>query len=295
MEFMIRALQESDEEQILEIARNTWGGHDHLPVMFNEWLRNEDCHTVSFVVGADIAALGCLRLIDNGKTAWLEGLRVHQKYQGLGLARKVTDFLRQRAIKLGAERTRLTTAVQSPIPNHLAKSISMRCLYTLNVRWLDLRELHPMDSSSEAVSIPFEKFLDIANSRRNFELVPSGALVYHWYAVDIDHPAIKKLRQLESIEFWYSVSKDKTIDGIAFGFQRLDGIDQEWCTTIYPTDRESLISLLSKQAEFCSLKGITFMMVQFPEQFTTETENDDLFDSEEGHTITLALYEGTLK
>jgi hypothetical protein len=38
MKYETRAVGENDRDVILEIARTTWDGHDHLPKMFDEWL-----------------------------------------------------------------------------------------------------------------------------------------------------------------------------------------------------------------------------------------------------------------
>jgi len=276
----------------MEIAQSTWGGHDHLPLMFTEWLSNADCNAVGIVEKEELVALGCARILENGRTAWLEGLRVHQDHQGKGYAREITSLLFKEAKKLGAKRTRLTTSSNSAIPNHLAKSIGMTCLYTLDVRWVGvLDSFMKITSSSNAVDCTFAEF--IQHGRVNSNLITQNVIIYHWYALDLDTPAIEKLNDLDDARFWISNSNN-SVDGIGFGFVRTDGTEKEWCTTIYPQTVEALKSILLKEIEFCKDNKIEYMMFQYPETFRDEFSKFVDFSEIEHHNITLALYEGRL-
>ena len=133
--FTSRPLSEGDRDVILAIARNTWGGHDHLPKMFEEWLSDDNCHSICVEVDGRIASLGCIRLIEGGRTAWLEGLRTQQEFQGKGYARVITDQLKSLAKELGANRMRLTASLENPTSVHLAGSIGMKKLQTLTANW----------------------------------------------------------------------------------------------------------------------------------------------------------------
>ena len=42
-----RPLRLSDKDDILEIAKNTWEGHDWLPSYFDTWLEDPSCNTLA--------------------------------------------------------------------------------------------------------------------------------------------------------------------------------------------------------------------------------------------------------
>ncbi|MBN2229030.1 MAG: GNAT family N-acetyltransferase [Candidatus Thorarchaeota archaeon] len=293
MEYQTRSLRENDREMILEIARKTWSGNDHLPHMFEDWMSNPDCHTVAVIQSEKVAALGCVRVIDDGHTGWLEGLRVHQDHQGKGLARIITTSLKEKAIELGVERIRLTASMDSPIPNHLAQSISMRCLYSLHVKWLDeFERVKAIRSTSMMREISIDEFL-----RYGIEvdsLIPYGVVIYHWYAFDITNPPIKEINQLEDLRFWLAKSQLNEIEGVAMGFQMMNDSGSEWCTTIYPNSLGALLSLLSKQGEHCLQYNIQDMMLLYPIEFSMNPDLMDILNESMGYGLTLNLYEGNL-
>jgi hypothetical protein len=65
----LRILHRYDIPEILEICKTTWNGHDHLPLIINEWL--EDISSHPFVLEQDNRVVGVanVRMIDDGKTA----------------------------------------------------------------------------------------------------------------------------------------------------------------------------------------------------------------------------------
>jgi len=105
----VRKINSSDLKDILEISSKIWGGHDYLPSVIDEWLTDPKCHTYGVEADGRIVAVGNLRLVDRGKTGWMEGLRVHVDYRRKGYA----DMLTQHFISLGetlkVKRLRYTT------------------------------------------------------------------------------------------------------------------------------------------------------------------------------------------
>lgn len=284
--FTSRPLGEGDRDVILAIARNTWGGHDHLPEMFEEWLSDDSCYPICVEVDGEIASLGCIRLIEGGRTAWLEGLRTQQEFQGKGYARVITDQLRNLAKGLGANRTRLTASLENPTPVHLAGSIGMKKLQTLAANWFgplnplvneprneQVRNLAPSQAMSTIIANP--------------DLIPYNAIIYHWYALDASEDAALKMA-----EVCFSVAEfEGSAVGLSLGFQRRDGEDREWCMTVYPRTKSAFLSLVSDQIE----KGIehssdTFMIMHPIEYESLRKEIESLRES--GHSLTFALFEG---
>ena len=119
----VRPLEESDLDDILEIAKHTWDGHDYLPYFFDAWLKDPDSHTAAIERDGHVIALANLRVIEDGRTGWMEGLRVHPDHQGEGLASHLTRHIVQQAEDLKVERLRYTTASVNEASFHLAESI----------------------------------------------------------------------------------------------------------------------------------------------------------------------------
>ncbi len=291
MSYESRALKENDKEAILEIARTTWQGHDHLPKLFDEWMANPECHPIAVTIDGGVVALGCVRLIEEGKTAWLEGLRVHIDSRGKGLARKVTEFLKELAAKLGASRTRLTTSIDNPIPRRLAESIGMSCVFLLDIIWTtNIRRRRQPDKSITINQCSVDEF--VRYSREQNGLVPAKVITYFWYALDATDYAIAKLKEIAGIQF-RAAWKDSELVGISLGYPRGPSDNSQWSTTIYPTSKEALLSLLYHQITYCKESGIRALMLEYPSMFTLSVADNYLWKTAR-HSLTLGLFEGTL-
>ena len=104
----IRKAAEADKAPILEICKNIWNGHDYLPGVCDEWLADKDGRlVVASVKGRTVGvAHASLQTPD---VAWLEGVRVHEGYRGLGIAGKLNRALVEWARRRGARVARLCT------------------------------------------------------------------------------------------------------------------------------------------------------------------------------------------
>lgn len=104
----IRTARPADKAPILEICKNIWNGHDYLPEVWDDWLAETDGRLiVATVKGRTVGvAHGYLQTPD---VAWLEGVRVHEEYRGLGVAGKLNRALVEWAKKRNARVARLCT------------------------------------------------------------------------------------------------------------------------------------------------------------------------------------------
>ncbi|TFG94064.1 GNAT family N-acetyltransferase [Candidatus Thorarchaeota archaeon] len=157
----IRRLRESDKEDILEIAQHTWDGHDYVPYFFDSWLEDKDSHPVGIEDDGHIIALANLRVIDDGKTGWMEALRVHPSYRGKGLATILTQHVVQLATSIPVKRIRYTTAASNKTSLHLAETVGMKRKFTLAGYWQEtlLRYLgvHRIDHCLKQLQVMFIK------------------------------------------------------------------------------------------------------------------------------------------
>jgi len=127
----IRFLRETDRDDILEIAKHTWEGHDYLPYSFESWLKDKNSHTAAIEQDGHVIALANLRVIEDGKTGWMEGLRVHPDHRGMGLAKALTNHVVQNAAELRLERIRYTTATDNLESLRLGESVGMSRRFNL--------------------------------------------------------------------------------------------------------------------------------------------------------------------
>ncbi len=100
-----------DTPAILELTRHIWDGHDYIPFVWQDWLRDEEGLLVVAQLGSQIVGMGKLTKITAGEW-WLEGLRVHPDFEGQGIATHIQTFLLDFWQKIGSGAIRLVTASQ---------------------------------------------------------------------------------------------------------------------------------------------------------------------------------------
>ncbi|MHA1908228.1 MAG: N-acetyltransferase family protein [Candidatus Thorarchaeota archaeon] len=288
-EYTFRVPVKSDLPDILDIARTTWEGHDHLPEMFDSWLSDSSCYPYAIEIDGKIISLGNVRLIENGRTGWLEGLRVHHEFRNKGISRKMTEHLFEKSKELGAVRTRLTLAEDNPVPIILAKSIGMKPLLKLSAAWFATPDA--MTFSSDRLIVEETTGVDLIDrDLQNTSLLPSNVLVYHWYA--LDHSP-ESLRILDSkVRFWI-VETDSEIVGLSLGFRQSTPGGLEWCSTIYAKHQLAFLSLVSSQITAAKENEcVSIMFLNNPEYSDILLSNTTLL--ERYHEIGLLLFEGPI-
>ncbi len=105
---MIRKAKPADKEPILEISKNLWGGHDYLPDAWDDWLKDTNGRLIVATVNRRPIGVAHASL-QTPDVAWLEGVRVHQQYRGLGIAGSLNKALLDWARKKHARVARLST------------------------------------------------------------------------------------------------------------------------------------------------------------------------------------------
>jgi GNAT superfamily N-acetyltransferase len=118
---IIRKAKASDKAPILEISKNLWGGHDYLPEVWDDWLADKKGRLIVATVSA--RAVGVAHaVLQTPYIAWLEGLRIHEQYRGLGIAGKLNIALVRWTKRKGARVARLSTHINNHASrNHLEK------------------------------------------------------------------------------------------------------------------------------------------------------------------------------
>ena len=251
---LVRKFLASDRSALLEISKRTWGGYDQLPNELDELLANPDSHLFVLEHKGRLVAFANINVIDEGKTGWLEHMRVHWRYRKRGFAWGMTQYLLAKAEKLGVERVRLSTAMVNEATLKIVKRIGMHQILQMKLFWKgNFRGIRWKDTSVPIIPCTADEAYTLF--RTHSDLIPEGILTYYWHAYDFTKSHFDAISK--QFQFWRA-EEDKETTALAFGFQRRFLGAPLWCSTIYALDQPSFYSALSHQLQ-------TAKAVQAPE------------------------------
>jgi GNAT superfamily N-acetyltransferase len=115
-EIIIRPARQSDTEDVLELTRHIWEGHDYVPYVWADWLADGSGRLLVAEYQGNLLGFSKLTCLSD-EDWWMEGLRVHPAYQGHGIASRLTEASLQAWLQIGQGTVRLTTA-PSRLPIH---------------------------------------------------------------------------------------------------------------------------------------------------------------------------------
>lgn len=128
-DFIIRPVQEKDYPDILKISKDIWEGHDYLPKVFNDWIKQP-----GLFVGAEdsttheLVAVSHVSLLHDG-TAWIGGLRVRTDYQGKGISHLMIkaqlDYAIEKLRQGSVQRIACSTFAKNEPSKHLCLSYGL--------------------------------------------------------------------------------------------------------------------------------------------------------------------------
>jgi GNAT superfamily N-acetyltransferase len=98
-----------DTRDVLELTRTIWEGHDYIPFVWQEWLRDPQGLLAVAEFGGRVVGISKLSRLSRSEW-WLEGLRVHPDFQGRGIASHLNDYLLEYWASKAGEILRLVTA-----------------------------------------------------------------------------------------------------------------------------------------------------------------------------------------
>jgi RimJ/RimL family protein N-acetyltransferase len=237
----IRSFQPSDKAAILEISKHTWGGYDQLPYELDRLFTNPNSKLYVMEYKNRIVAFANLNVIDDGKTGWMEHMRVHWRYRKRGFAWAMTKRLISEAETLGIERLRLATTAENEATRRITSRIGMHQVLQMKlflkgnfhgIRWKDVSVPIVPCTPDEAYTF----------SKVHPNLVPKGIIIDYWHAFDLTKTVIESLGK--GSQFWKSEKNCKCVS-LSFGYLRSFRDAPLWCSTIYALDEQSFYSALS--------------------------------------------------
>jgi len=276
----IRRLRDSDRSDIVEISRHIWDGHDYLSSVVDKWLHDPNSHFYGTLVDGHVVAVGNLRLIEDGRTGWMEGLRVHPDYRGKGLANDVTRHIIREAERLGVQRLRYTTSTENVASLKIARMAGFSKVLRMAVSWLEnpkwITEFGDYPPIRKRSPETICSLLEMSP-----RIVPHGILIYEWKALDCN---CQNLEDIGKTQLFYVAVKEKRVDSFSFGYARKESDQPWWIFTAYATDSYGFLSQLSHNLAIASKHGLNSIICTFETKFEETLKGIDLKSDE--HRVT---------
>ncbi len=111
---VVRPPKPSDKEPLLAFIRQIWHGHDYIPHVWDEWMKDPSGRMFVVEVDGNPVGMNRVRVLEDG-SAWFEGARVHPDYRGMGLATALGDNSMKVARRMGARVFRLTSDARNKV------------------------------------------------------------------------------------------------------------------------------------------------------------------------------------
>ncbi|NWG11500.1 GNAT family N-acetyltransferase [Candidatus Bathyarchaeota archaeon] len=282
-----RKVSTSDRNDILEISRHIWDGHDYLPLVIDEWLSDQNSYTYGIEADDHLVALANLRLIENGQTGWMEGLRVHPDYRGKGFAHILTKDLIKRARNLGVKRLRHTTSTENCASLRLAEKYGFVKILEKNVFGYPIPKdmLPSIGHLGVRKSNPREVY---AMLQQNPKIIPHNILFFDWKAFDCTLEALETLGKTH--EFYVATQKGK-IDSLSYAYS---GLAQRRPFTIYASDTRGFLLHLSHNIALASKHGLEWVAGTCDIDFEKVLNEVEWIPEEERWSTHMALLEKKL-
>jgi N-acetylglutamate synthase-like GNAT family acetyltransferase len=289
MPVKIRELRSSDRSDVLEISRHVWDGHDYLPAVFESWLNDKNSHFYGVDVEGRIVPVANLRLLEGGRTGWLEGLRVHPDYRSKGYANAMTRFLVQKAENLSVERLRYTTGGDNAASLKLASMAGFQRLLEKTVFWWVKPKKVPTIQGYPPIeeAKPESTF---ALLKTNPSLILHKVLIYDWKAVD---STLENFKELGRHHKFFVALKNGKLDSMSLGHTRQD-LEKTWGFTVHASDSEGFLAQLSFNMARALEVGSNWVSGTFDREFEKTLQQLD-FECEKQDSGQLVLLEKQVK
>jgi N-acetylglutamate synthase-like GNAT family acetyltransferase len=281
----IRRLKGSDRNDIIEISRHVWEGHDYLPSVADQWLQDPNSHFYGVEVHGHIVAVGNLEVIEDGRTGWMEGLRVHPDYRGRGFAKDITRCFVEKAELLGVKRLRYTTSTRNVASLKLAKMAGFTRILRMAVCWQFKPK--PMPNCIDYPPIRKQSPKRTCSLLRTApNIVPHGILTYDWKALD---NTSKNVDEIGKTHTFCVALKNERVDSLSFGHLRQEP-SRTWSFTTYANDSLGFLSQLYHNVAIAMNKGLSSVACTHETKFA-KTLNEVDSESAEREETQLVLLE----
>ncbi len=116
MEVKVRGARASDKQPLMKFVSKTWGGHDYVPDIWDDWMRDKKGKIFVAVAGGKQVGMNRIRFLPE-RIGWLEGARIHPRFRRKGLA----SLLGKNSMEFGGARGMHTFRLTSSTKNKSAR------------------------------------------------------------------------------------------------------------------------------------------------------------------------------
>jgi hypothetical protein len=214
-------------------------------------------------IGNRLVAVANLRLVENGRTGWMEGLRVHPDFRRQGFADLLTKHLLEKAGKTGVQRLRYTTSTENQASVRLGETYGFTPILQMGVFWHPTPKATP--SAKDAFHIrqtsPKEVYVLLHNTSG---IVTRDILIYDWKALDVTRGALETIGR--SHDFYVAAKKGK-INSLSFGHHRRSPAQAQWSFTTYAPESTGFLAHLSHNMGVATIQGLPAIAGTFDIRF----------------------------
>ena len=245
-EVRFRLARLSDFDEVVNLSRGIYNGHDYLPLEFHRWMKTEDFAVMVAVVGEKLVGLRAGFIVDDGKTCIRRAGRVLPEYRGRGVSKKLSqvldDYVRHNFPRV--IQVRFVTTYNDFSENTLAKLKTIHHFevlsYDIGHQEAPLAKEKSQEISNVGIARCTKEYISdiIFSNPKGQQLFSDGLLLYDRLPLELRSSNFEKLLQeFENLEFYTEKCCANSFPkSFSFGCvtRRVDYI--HWTTYIYTSD-----------------------------------------------------------
>jgi GNAT superfamily N-acetyltransferase len=200
----LRVAKPEDEAAVRTLSEQIWSGEDYVPELFHEWIADERGQFTVAYDGEELVAFNKLSELAPGEW-WLEGLRVHARHRGRGLARLLHNYACELADQRGKGMLRFATSSENVPVQKIAVDSGFRLVSRHLIASIDVTS---QASAAAAMALPFlpltaEELPQLESQIQYSEVYRScgGLLEDEWVWLQIK-VRLAELQQAERLYWW---------------------------------------------------------------------------------------------
>ncbi|MGM0509976.1 MAG: GNAT family N-acetyltransferase [Thermoplasmatota archaeon] len=190
---ILEGVKYSDKEEIEELTKGIWEGHDYVPKVFDKWV--EEGGFYKGILDGKIIAIDKYTWLEDG-VIWLEGLRVHPEYQGMGYGREMLDRFMDIVDSLDPKKEKFMTATTKDEVKHMAEEGGFHLVQSYYYLYMDEEDIQEKSDENFEIGHEVKKGVSSQNIwdlvRSSDEYVANkGQYMANWIAHDMSETLVK--------------------------------------------------------------------------------------------------------
>lgn len=188
-----------DTQDVMELTKEIWDGHDYVPYVWHDWLSDPNGMLAVAEYGGHVVGLVDLAWM-GGNEWWLQGLRVHPRFQGQGIASHMHNYILDVWKHSGGGVLRLATSSARLPVHHLCQ----RSGFTRRGEYRAYNALSLRDEKAPFRRMMFNEATNAVDyARRSPLFASSNNLMYlEWDWAELTVQRVESVIQREQAYWW---------------------------------------------------------------------------------------------